>query len=81
MAGVGYNRLDSALFHIFITASKNLKIIDTSKAIKKSAIYPALIIEGLAKCGYKIQFLSFVKDTRPELYTKWLQCNKLLEDR
>jgi predicted Ser/Thr protein kinase len=79
MARVGFNRLDSALFHIFITVAKNLKIIDTSKAIKKSTIYPALIIKGLAEYGYKRQFLNFVKDTRPELYIKWQQCDKLLE--
>lgn len=72
MIKVGYNRLDSAIFHIFITPSGNLKLIDTAKAMKKTAIYPHLIISGLTKLGYKTQFLSFVKNTRPDIFNKWL---------
>lgn len=72
MISLGFRRLDSAIFHIFVTSSDNLKLIDTAKALKKKAIYPKLIIEGLRKLGYKEEFLDFVKTIRPELYVKWL---------
>lgn len=71
MSTVGYKRLDSAIFHIFITQSDNLKLIDTAKAMKKKAIYPKLIIKGLDELNYKDEFLEFVKVIRPDLYTKW----------
>jgi predicted Ser/Thr protein kinase len=69
---VGYNRLDTALFHIFIIPSGELRLIDTSKALKKRAIYPASMLRGLEELGYKKQFLNHVKITRPDLYMKWL---------
>lgn len=72
MIRVGYNRLDTALFHIFVTPSGDLRLIDTAKALKKRTIYPALIIRGLQELGYKKQFLNQVKITRPDLYVKWL---------
>lgn len=73
MFEIGYNRLDTALFHIFITLSDDIKLIDTAKAMKKKTQYPNLIIRGLDELGYKKEFLSFVKDTRPDLYSKWLK--------
>lgn len=73
MMNVGYTRLDSALFHIFVTPSGEFKIIDTAKAMKKKTIYPYLIINGLEMLGYKSQFLNFVKGSRPDLYGKWLK--------
>jgi predicted Ser/Thr protein kinase len=70
---VGYTRLDAAPFHIFLTQSDDIKLIDTARAMKKKTIYPSLIIEGLAELGYKEQFLNFVKIDKPNLYAKWLQ--------
>lgn len=72
MINVGYSRLDSAIFHIFITASGDFKLIDTAKAMKKKTTYPYLIISGLDDLGYKNRFLDFVKVTRPDLYNRWL---------
>lgn len=73
---VGYNRLDAAPFHIFLTPLDEIKLIDTARAMNKKTIYPSLIVEGLAELGYKKQFLSFVKTNRRDLYTKWLKyCN------
>jgi RIO-like serine/threonine protein kinase len=71
MGRVGYRRLDSAIFHIFMTPSGELKLIDTAKAIKKKTIYPRLILDGLDTLGYKEEFLDFVKCIRPDIYTKW----------
>jgi predicted Ser/Thr protein kinase len=71
MKKVGFTRLDSAIFHIFLTPSGNLKLIDTAKAMKKKTIYPSLIISGLMKLGYEEQFLNFVKLMRPDLYNAW----------
>jgi RIO-like serine/threonine protein kinase len=71
MANVGYSRLDSALFHIFVTPSDELKLIDTARAMKKKTLYPFLIIKGLEELGYKKDFLNFIKSRRPALYYKW----------
>lgn len=76
MMRVGYTRLDSTLFHIFITPSGDLKLIDTAKAMRKKTKYPYLIISGLEELGYKEQFLNVVKLTKPNLYTKWLQYSR-----
>ncbi len=73
---VGYTRLDAAPFHIFLTPSNEIKLIDTARVMKKRTIYPYLIIDSLKKSGYKKQFLSFVKINKPELYAKWLQYYK-----
>lgn len=71
MYSIGYTRLDSALFHIFLTKSEDIKLIDTAKAMKKKSIYPKLIIDGLDELGYKKDFLNFVRAEKPELYAKW----------
>jgi len=70
---VGYNRLDAAPFHIFLTPLDEIKLIDTARAMKKKTIYPSLIIKCLEELGYKKQFLSFVKANIPDLYAKWSQ--------
>lgn len=71
MLRVGYNRLDTALFHIFVTPNGHFKLIDTSKALKKKAIFPTLIIKGLKELNLDKQFLYYVSSTNPELYMKW----------
>lgn len=73
MLSVGYRRLDSAIFHIFITSSEHIKLIDTAKAMKKKTIYPFLILKGLDELDYKEEFLDLVKVVRPNLYKKWLR--------
>lgn len=73
MNSVGYRRLDAAPFHIFITTSNKIKLIDTARAMKKKVIYPALIIKCLDDFGYKKEFLNYVKCNKPELYEKWLK--------
>ena len=71
MYSVGYNRLDAAPFHIFLTPTNEIKLIDTAKAMRKKAIYPALIIKCLDSFGYKEQFLACVKNSRPDIYNSW----------
>ena len=78
MMKVGYTRLDTAIFHILVTSQDELKLIDTSKALKRTK-YPRLIMNGLEKLGYKEEFLSFVKSKRPDIYSKWTKHKK--EDR
>jgi RIO-like serine/threonine protein kinase fused to N-terminal HTH domain len=73
MMKVGYTRLDSAIFHIFVTPSSELKLIDTAKALKKRTECPHLILGGLKALGYKKEFLGFVKLTRMDLYEKWAE--------
>ena len=73
MYSIGYTRLDSALFHIFLTPLNDVKLIDTAKAMKKKTVYPKLIIKGLNNLGYKEDFLNFVETERPEIYSRWLK--------
>lgn len=71
MYRVGFSRLDTALFHIFITDNEDIKLIDTARAMSKNVVYPTLIINALNDLGYKNQFLSYVKIVRPDIFKKW----------
>ena len=71
MYRVGFSRLDTALFHIFITDNEDIKLIDTARAMSKNVVYPTLIINALNDLGYKNQFLSYVKIVRPDILKKW----------
>lgn len=73
---VGYLRKDTAIFHILITPSCELKLIDTSKAMKKKVTIPSLLISGLEDIGYKEDFFSFLKINRPDLYVQWINYKK-----
>jgi predicted Ser/Thr protein kinase len=72
MVKVGYTRLDTAIFHIYVLPSGDLKLIDTAKAMKKSSSIPNLLISGLEELGVKKDFFSFLERNRPDLYTKWI---------
>lgn len=76
MKFVGYKRLDAAPFHIFLTPSNNIRLIDTARAMKKESTYPSLIIKCLDDFNCKKQFLNFVKCTDPKLYDSWFTHNK-----
>lgn len=71
MYRVVFSRLDTALFHIFITDNEDIKLIDTARAMSKNVVYPTLIINALNDLGYKNQFLSYVKIVRPDILKKW----------
>lgn len=71
MYRVGFSRLDTELFHIFITDNEDIKLIDTARAMSKNVVYPTLIINALNDLGYKNQFLSYVKIVRPDILKKW----------
>ncbi|MBP1865815.1 RIO-like serine/threonine protein kinase [Clostridium tetanomorphum] len=73
---VGYARHDAAIFHIFVTPSGELKLIDTAKAMKKKSVIPNLLISGLEDLGYKEDFFNFLKSNRPDLYTQWINYSK-----
>lgn len=72
MYKIGFSRLDTTLFHIFITNDEDIKLIDTARAMSKNVVYPALLINGLNDLGYKNQFLSYVKIVRPDIFKKWI---------
>lgn len=76
MKYVGFKRLDSALFHIFITDYGELKIIDTAKAMKKKYTCPRIILSSLSDLNYKDEFLDFVKKEYPDAYEMWTKDNK-----
>lgn len=53
MYRIRFSRLDTALFHIFITDNEEIKLIDTARTMSKNVVYPPLIINGLNDLGYK----------------------------
>ncbi|MGN0144042.1 MAG: hypothetical protein ACI398_03615 [Clostridium sp.] len=71
MKYVGFSRLDSALFHMFLLDSGEIKLIDTAKAMKKNYTYPRIIINSLSRLDCKDYFLIFIKDNYPEIFNKW----------
>jgi RIO-like serine/threonine protein kinase len=77
MIKVGYKRLDAAIFHVFVTPSHELKLIDTAKSMKKKTEIPNLLISGIEKAGFKQEIFDFLKDTRPDLYEKWRHYKKI----
>lgn len=77
MIKVGYKRLDAAIFHVFVTPSYELKLIDTAKSMKKKTEIPNLLISGIEKTGFKQELFDFLKETRPDLYEKWRHYKKI----
>lgn len=73
---IGYLRKDTAIFHILITPSYELKLIDTAKAMKKKITIPNLLISGLEDVGCKEDFFHFLKTNRPDLYIQWINYKK-----
>lgn len=71
MKRIGYKRLDTTLFHIFINEQGQLKVIDTARAMIKKSIYPSILLKGLKGVGYKEQFLQHVQSVRPDIYKEW----------
>lgn len=76
MVKVGYLRQDAAIFHILVTPSGELKLIDTAKAMKKKSTIPNLLISGLEDLGCKEAFFDFLKNNRSDLYIKWINYSK-----
>jgi len=76
MVKVGFLRCDTAIFHIFVLPSGELKLIDTAKAMKKKSMIPNLLISGLEDLGCKEAFFDFLKNNRPDLYVKWINYSR-----
>jgi len=76
MVKVGYLRKDAAIFHIFVTPSDELKLIDTAKAMKKKSTVPNLILSGLEDIGYKDVFFNFLKTNKPDYYNQWINFSR-----
>ena len=68
---LGFTRLDCRLSQVFVTADKQLKVIDTTRHMDKTASYPYKLLKGLEKLGYKQMFLNYVKEFRPTYYKAW----------
>lgn len=68
---LGFTRLDCRLSQIFVTADKNLKVIDTTRHMDKSQDYPRKMLRGLRKLGYRKKFLKCLKEFRPNYYKAW----------
>lgn len=74
MKWVGYKRLDCALFHIFLSNdNKEIKLIDTAKAMKTERTYPSILIHELDKVGAKETFLRHTAESDINLYRKWIK--------
>lgn len=73
---VGFERIDFAPFHAFLTLDENdniieIKLIDIAKAMKKSYVYPVILMKSLEELMFKDKFINFVKTYYPEIYNKW----------
>lgn len=77
MLGVGYTRIDAAIFHILVTSNGELKLIDTAKAMRKETSIPSLLISGLEKLKLKEDLFIFLKNNRPDLYDNWRHYTKI----
>lgn len=77
IAEVGFKRRDTVLFHIFVTETAELKLIDTARVMKEDTIYPKLLLKGLDKLGYKKAFLDHVKLLNPNIYEGWKEAHKI----
>lgn len=78
MIKVGFSRCDTALLHIFVTKNRDLKLIDTARAMKGSRRYPEMIIRDFKRLGCLETFFHHLSVIRPELYDEW---NKKLKNR
>lgn len=76
MLKTGYSRLDAAIFHVFVTPTGELKLIDTAKAMRKRTLIPSLLISGLEKLGLKDDLFNYLKSNRPNLYDMWKNYTK-----
>ena len=76
IVSVGYSRKDTAIFHILIIPSGELKLIDTANAMKKKSTIPNLLISGLEDIGCKEDFFYLLKSNNPDLYVKWINYSK-----
>lgn len=72
----GFLRVDTMLFHVFITGDGTFKMIDTARVMKEKCSYPRLILKGLKELGLKEDFLKHVKLLRPDLHEKWISKTK-----
>ncbi len=72
----GFSRVDTMLFHVFITSEGDFKMIDTARVMKEKCSYPKLILKGLKELGLKDEFLSHVKQIRPDLHENWVNKGK-----
>ncbi|MBC2580865.1 hypothetical protein [Clostridium sp. DJ247] len=77
LAEVGFKRRDTVLFHIFVTGTTELKLIDTARVMKENTIYPKLLLKGLDELGYKKEFLDHVKLLNPHIYECWKEVHKI----
>ncbi|HWJ03876.1 MAG TPA: hypothetical protein VNU93_09360 [Verrucomicrobiae bacterium] len=65
---LGFNRWDCRFSHIIVTEGGKLRVIDPTNNMKKVALYPRKMMNGLKKLGYEQQFLDYVKEVRPDYY-------------
>lgn len=71
LKGAGFSRVDAVLFHLFVTGSGRIRIIDTARVMKEKSDYPKLILKGLKELDCRETFLEHLKILRPKLYNKW----------
>ncbi|NOU94841.1 hypothetical protein GC093_16670 [Paenibacillus sp. LMG 31456] len=81
MRRLGFTRIDTALFHIYIQADHSCKIIDLVNSYNREYDIPKVMLKGLAKMGLLAPFLLHVKGLDPDMYTKWLDHIETRRDR
>lgn len=70
MKRLGFKRIDTALFHMYMS-SPAVKIIDLVHAYQQERSIPTVMLKGLAKLQLLDIFLNHVQDLDHLLYKEW----------
>ncbi|WP_028552061.1 hypothetical protein [Paenibacillus sp. UNC451MF] len=70
MTRLGFTRIDTALFHIYIQGD-SCKIIDLVNSYHRQYSIPKVMLKGLAKVGVLQPFLQHIKELDTDIYKKW----------
>ncbi|MFD3156299.1 protein kinase [Haloimpatiens sp. FM7330] len=66
-----FNKLDIRCKDLYVGKNFSLTVIDPKNNYSKNVIYPRHLMKGLNKLGALDEFLSVVKDEKPDVYEFW----------
>ena len=71
MRRLRFRRADTRLSHIIIDPKGKLWVIDPVNTMKPSPPFPRKLLKSLMRRGMDGEFLEYVKQRYPEVYTRW----------
>ena len=66
-----FTRIDIRLPHVFVRSDESLIIIDPRATFTKKVPYPRHLFNGLEDLRVMREFMTILRQTRPDLYRKW----------